>query len=76
LSTRNEQVSGSSPLVGYLFSSVLLATAEAREEEYMASGPTRGLKRSSKFETTKRPELRFRALLHEDGSRKLEMTGL
>jgi hypothetical protein len=48
--TRNEQVSGSSPLVGSLFPRILLAgDAEAREEEHRRAVRTRGLKRSSTF---------------------------
>ncbi len=45
---------------------LLVGDAEAREEEYRQAVPTRGLKRLSKFETTKHPELRFRALLNEE----------
>jgi hypothetical protein len=42
--------------------------AEAKEEEYMGSGPTRGLKGSSTFRNYTRSEPRFRALLTEDPS--------
>jgi hypothetical protein len=48
---------------------VLLAgDAAVREEEYRRAVPTRGLKQSSKFETTKQPELHFRTLLTEGAS--------
>jgi competence protein ComEC len=61
-------------LLSYGTARVLLAgDAEAREEEYMAGGPTRGLKRSSGFRSTKRSELKFRTVLTEDGTRRIEL---
>ena len=38
------------------------------KEDYRRAAPTRGLKRSSGFETTKQSELRFRVLLTEGAS--------
>jgi hypothetical protein len=49
----------------------LAGDTEAREEEYRRAVRARGLKRLSKFETTKQAELRFRAVLAEDGDRIL-----
>jgi hypothetical protein len=40
----------------------------------MVSGPTRDLKRSSKFRNYTRSEPRFRALLTEDGAQRLELS--
>lgn len=57
-------------LLTYGTARILLAgDAAVREEEYMRAVPARGLKRSSGFRSTKRPELRLRALLTADGSR-------
>ncbi len=60
-------------LLSYGRARILLAgDAEAREG-YRQAVHARGLKRSSKFESTKQPELRFRALLTEDGARHIEL---
>ena len=39
------------------------ATPRPRRRSIWPTGPTRGLKRSSRFETTKQAKLRFRAVL-------------
>ena len=60
-------------LLSYGTARVLLAgDAEAREEEYMGSGATRGLKRSSTFRNYTHSEPRFRALLTE-GMHELDL---
>jgi hypothetical protein len=51
---------------------VLLAGEIEVREEYMAGIPTRGLKRLSRFESTKSSDLRFRALL-ADGTSEVEL---
>jgi hypothetical protein len=50
---------------------LLTGDAEAREEKYRRTVRARGLKRLSRFESTKPPELRFRALLSEGDARVL-----
>jgi hypothetical protein len=58
-----------------LRSRVLLSgDAEAREEKYRRVALTRGLKQWSKFESTKRTELRFRAVLTEGRAERLELS--
>jgi hypothetical protein len=62
-------------LLTYGQARILLAgDAEAREEEHRRAVRTRGLKRSSKLETTKRSELRFRASHTEGGAQSLELS--
>lgn len=53
-------------LLTYETALVLLAGDTEVREEYMASGPTRGLKRSSGFESTKSSDLRFRVQLADE----------
>ena len=58
-------------LLTYGTARVLLAgDAEARKSTWPAA-PTRGLKRLSKFKTTKSSELKFRAVLTESVTRML-----
>jgi hypothetical protein len=47
--------------------------AEARKEQHRRVVRTRGLKRSSTFETTKHSEPHFRALLADGGAERLEL---
>jgi hypothetical protein len=62
-------------LLTYSTARVLLAgNAEAREEEYMANGPIRGLKRSSTFRNYIPSGRRFRALLTEGDVGPLELS--
>jgi hypothetical protein len=51
---------------------LLACDAEAREEEYMASGPYTGLSRSSTFPKYSHSEPKFRALL-TGGASKVEL---
>jgi hypothetical protein len=60
-------------LLTYATARILLAGDAAAREEDMASAATRGLKRSSRFETTKQFEVKFRALLTEEAS-KVQLT--
>jgi hypothetical protein len=54
---------------------VLLAgDAKAGKEQHSLAVRTRGLKRSSRFETTKQSEPRFRTLLTEDGAQRLVLS--
>ncbi len=55
---------------GLRFRVLLAGDAEAREETWQAAS-TRGLKRLSKFKTTKSSELKFRAVLTEGVTRML-----
>jgi hypothetical protein len=63
--TRNEQARSSSPLVGYLFSRVLLPGDTETREEHRQAVLTRSLKRPSTFRNSMHSEPRFRALLTE-----------
>jgi hypothetical protein len=63
--TRNEQARSSSPLVGYLFSRVLLPGDTETREEHRQAALTRSLKRPLTFRNTMHSEPRFRALLTE-----------
>jgi len=57
-----------------LVSLVLLANdAENRGEEHRQAVRIRGLKRSSTFRNYTQSELRFRALLTEDGTQQIDL---
>ena len=54
---------------------VLLAgDAKAREEEFKRAASARGLNRSSTFRNYTHSEPRFRVLLTEDGTQRLELS--
>jgi hypothetical protein len=52
---------------------LLVGDAEKRKEEHRRAVRTRGLKRSSGFRSTIRPELMFRALLTEGDARRVAL---